>query len=175
LAGALGAVLAELLVVQRPLGPRVADVRGRQWRDYIAGGWLTVAVVCVVVATGSWAVAVTRHVLQWQWAWVGPVAGLIALLALTTGVHHVVSRPALAVHGRDRLLDDALRADGIHHIVGAAVALAGFGACLSWGLAADGSWWSLLAVVGEGGALGTWNMLARNEPWNVALARQARA
>ena len=174
-AAALGAVLAEVWVVQRPFGPRVADVTPRRWRDYADQRWVIAVAACLPVAITAAVIATADAGFRWAWSWVGPASVVCALIAVTVGVQRVVDRPALAAAGQDRLLDGALRADGAHHVLGASVALAGMGTFQSLIIAAGASWLALVFVVGEYLVLGRWHSLACTDRWNVQRARLMRA
>ena len=55
-----------------------------------------------------------------------------SIVAMIVGVHVVVNRPTLAAEEQDLRLDDALRADGAHHIVGASFAMGGIATAYDW-------------------------------------------
>ena len=79
----------------------------------------------------------------------------------------------LAPGGELRSVDEALRADGAHHLAGAAVALAGTAVAVAVPEDVTG-WWALAALpVSLIGlfVLGVWWTLARDSPWSVARAR----
>ena len=82
----------------------------------------------------------------------------------------------LAPGGELRSVDEALRADGAHHLAGAAVALAGTAVAAAVPGDLTG-WWALAALpVSLIGlfVLGVWWTLARDSPWSVARARRMR-
>jgi hypothetical protein len=93
---------------------------------------------------------------------------------MTVGVHVVVNRPTLATDERDLRLDDALRADGVHHIVGASFAMGGVATANALA-GAFGGVLGLVALLLSYAAIGVWYSLATTERWNVDQARLQRA
>ena len=174
-AAALGAVLAEVLVVQRPAGPRVADIARRRWRDYADQRWVLAIVGCLPVAIAAATLATAGNDFRWRWSWVGPASVICAIVAVTVGVHHIVDRPAISATGPERLIDDALRADGAHHILGASVALAGMGTFHSLAIATSPNWVSLLFVPAQYWVIYQWQAIACLDRWNVQRVRMVRA
>ena len=84
-----------------------------------------------------------------------------------------VDRPAVSPDGSLRAIDEALRADGAHHIAGASVALAVTGAVSALLIATSDGWWQLPIGMLNLLAIGCWRELAVGERWNVSAARQA--
>jgi hypothetical protein len=131
--------------------------------------------VCLAVPVAA-ALAVVSTVLarwRWEYGWIVLGGAVIATGGLFLGLRAIADRAALSPEGELRAIDDALRADGAHHLAGAALALA----WMSVAVATPGSltgWWALvaLAVASTGGfGLVWWWTLARNVPWSVARAR----
>jgi hypothetical protein len=168
-AAALGALLAELLVVQRADSARIADVAPRRWRDYIGIGWIVAVLMTIPLALIAAVTATAgHHGGRWSSPWTGPVLAIGAAVLAAVGLRRIVDRPPLAASGQVRLLDDAFRADGVHHLVGASLALAGTAAVDTVLLTMSPGGWSLLVGLARILVLGAWIGLARDEPWNVA-------
>lgn len=175
IAVALGALIAELFVVQRPRGERAATLTRRQVDDYLDRMWPVVIGVTAPIAAIAALLANALHVWQARWAWLGAGCALCALLAVTVGLRNIIDRPALAVDGDQRLLDDALRADGAHHLAGACVLLAVTGAGQALLILGGSSAWTWLVALAMLAAIGCWSGIARKQTWNVARARRAHA
>jgi hypothetical protein len=173
IAAALGCLVAEVLVVQRPKGNRGAALQARQTRDYVSLVWLRVIAATIPFATGSALVATFHGEQRVGIAWAGACASIAALVAVLAGLRRITDRPALAPDGPIRAIDDALRADGAHHLVGAGIALAVVGAVIAVGpvLTAFGAWLSLLTLPVSYLALGIWWALARDTRWSVNRRR----
>ncbi len=107
--------------------------------------------------------------------WAGPARERFGILAATVGVHVVVNRPAHRHGHRRKRIDDALRADGAHHVVGAAVAVSGIAACSSVSHALAPTWWGLIPVLLSWVLVGNWYGIACNTRWNVDQARLQHA
>jgi hypothetical protein len=130
LAGAAGgAALAELLIVQRPSGLRRADLSTRRPSQYVAAGWTTLLAAAAAVSVGAAALVLggagssdgtAREAAS---VVTGGLASLVALGVATAGLRTIAGRPRLALDGQLRAVDDALRAYGGRHLVGAALAL----------------------------------------------------
>ncbi len=172
-AAALGAVLAEISLIRRPRGTRSAILETRRWADYIDRFWLVFIAGCLPVSLVAALFATARSGQAARWAWVSPSASCLAILAATLGVHIVVNRPAASTDNDDRRIDDALRADGAHHVVGAAVALAGVATCSSL-VAATSGWLAFIPAFFTYAVLGIWYGIARTTRWNVDQARLQR-
>lgn len=71
-------------------------------------------------------------------------------------------------------LDDALRADGVHHIVGASLALAGLSATGPISAAVGVSAWQTVLGMLSLVVIGVWYGLACRAGWNVDRARRLR-
>jgi hypothetical protein len=172
---ALGAVLAEFSLVRRPRGKRSAAIVTRRWSDYIERFWLVIIVCTVPISIAASWFALTRSDSDPTWLWVGPAASFLAVAAATVGVHVVVKRPANACSEESRRIDDALRADGAHHVVGASVALGGIAACSSMTIALGSSAWSAVAALLTYVFIGCWYGIACTDRWNVDQARLQHA
>lgn len=173
-AAAIGAMIAEISLVRRPRGVRSATLATRRWVDYIERFWLIFIAGCLPVSALAALFATARSDSYERWVWVGPSASLVAIVVATVGVHIVVNRPAATTDNDGRRVDDALRADGAHHVVGAAVALAGVATCYAL-TAALGGWWSIIPALLTYVVLGNWFAIARTSPWNVDQARLQHA
>jgi len=173
-AAALGSVIAELSLVHRPSGKRSAALVARRWTDYIDTMWIITIIACLPISLFVAFVATTGSNPHTSWLWVGPAASVLAILAMSLGVHVVVNRPANSLGEPHRRIDDALRADGAHHIVGAALALAGVATCYTLMAAINGPL-GLLAGLLTYVVLGCWYGIARTERWNVDQARLQHA
>lgn len=172
-AAALGAVLAEVSLVRPPKGTRYASMVTRRWTDYIERFWLVViASTLPLTVVASW-LALRRF--DPDWWWVAPLGSALAITAATIGVHVVVNRPTNAFSETTRRLDDALRADGAHHVVGASVAMAGLAALHSINDALGTSAWNLLPVLLMYAVLGSWYGIACTTRWNVDQVRLQHA
>jgi hypothetical protein len=174
LAAAVGALVAEVLVSGRPAIPRRAVVVRRRAGDYVDLRWVVatgaLAVLAVIAAgLGSRGDAPDRG-----WWWVYAAGGVLAIVANGLGLRVVRDRAIAAPEGPRRDLDEALRADGAHHLVGASIALAAASA-------AGGLWLGfdtvpLVAVAAQlvaAMALGWWWSLARHARWSVQAHRLA--
>lgn len=171
---AVGAVLAELTITGRPSGVRSAGLVSRHWSDYVERLWLVVIVCTLPISLiAVWIAA--RNDVDTQWLWVGPAASVFGVLATTIGVRVVVNRPASHTDTSGQRIDDALRADGAHHVVGAAVAVAGIATCSSVSHALATSWLALIPMLLSWVVLGIWNGIACNTTWNVDQARLQHA
>lgn len=166
---AIAAAAAEVLLVQRPARKGEAALVERRPEHYVSRRWPRIAAAlsaAAIVAFGAAVVGGYDSVLE---ASTGAVGAVIALVAVTVGLRRVADRPRLDTTGHLRALDDALRAYGAHHVVGAAVALSAG----SLSIAAQPVFSEvapvLNLVVGLLGwvSLGVWYTLARNEPWRV--------
>jgi len=176
IAAALGAVIAEVAFV----GPasqrrRTAALVVRRWHDYVPSLWARCVIGFLPIAAISAFAVTVRGVEPWRSsaAWVGPAVSALAIVAMIVGVHVVVNRPTLAADEHDLRLDDALRADGAHHIVGASFAMGGIATAYAVG-AATGGVVSLIALVLSYAVIGVWYSLATTDRWNVDLARLQR-
>jgi hypothetical protein len=173
-AAAIGAVIAELSLVRRPRGVRSATLQTRRWSDYIERFWFVGIAACLPVSVLAAAIAIARSDSDARWVWASPLACVVAILATTLGVRVVVNRPAVLAGEKVRRIDDAFRADGAHHVVGAAFALAGVATCFSL-TAAVGGWFALLTSLLTYVVLGNWYGIARLTRWNVDQARLQHA
>ena len=86
-----------------------------------------------------------------------------------------MTRPTNAVSETTRRLDDALRADGAHHVVGASVAMAGLAALHAINDALGASAWSMLLALLMYVVLGSWYGIACTTRWNVDQVRLQHA
>jgi hypothetical protein len=168
----LGALAAEVLVIQRPVR-RVASTLVRRPIDYVDGVWIRWVAAAVPVTTVMAAASTAFERGRWWYGWIGVGGALLATGALALGLHSITYRAALAPDGELRGIDDALRADGAHHLAGAAVALAGISVAEAVPQDVTG-WWALVALpVSLVGllALGAWWTIARDIRWSVDRAR----
>jgi hypothetical protein len=168
----LGALAAEIVVTQRP-ARRVASTLVRRPSDYVDPVWVRWVALAVPVTTALAVTSTAFETWRWWYAWIGVGGALVAVGALVLGLRAITDRAALAPGGELRGADEALRADGAHHLTGAAVALAGTSVALAVPEVITG-WWALIALpVSLTGlfVLGMWWTLARDSPWSVARAR----
>jgi hypothetical protein len=170
-----GALLAELVVVQHPVR-RVASLTARRAADYVDPRWFRWLAGGVAVSALGAVVAVATHGFRWWYALVGLAACALAAAAVPFGLHRITSRPALDADGPLRGIDEALRSDGAHHLVGAAIALCATGTSVT--LSALPPVLAPLSLVGSlAGTAGLflWMTIARESRWSVARARVAHA
>lgn len=170
-AAVLGSLVAEIALVQRPRGSLVAATTTRRWSDYIDRFWLVFIAGCVPVAVIATWVGPAGPGGGGRWMWVAPVMCVVALAAVTIGIRVVVDRPAGADSDRMLRIDDALRADGIHHIVGGAVALAGLSATQAVNRAIPPSLLTVVLALLNLVFLAVWITIATSSRWNVDVAR----
>ena len=168
----LGTVAAEVLVIQRPRF-RSASLHGRRPGDYLDRRWVTWVCLAVPVAVVLAVVSTALETWRWWYGWVGVGGTSIAAGGLLVGLRVITDRAALAPDGELRDIDDALRADGAHHLAGAALALAWMSVAVAtpWPLT---GWWALVALaIGSTGGFGLmwWWTLARDVRWSVSRAR----
>lgn len=176
IAAALGSVLAEVAFVRRPPnGRRSATLTARRWTDFVPAIWVRCVALCLPISLVAALIATALYAGQGGWLWFGPAASAVALVAMAIGVHTVVNRPALANDEHDLRLDDALRADGVHHIVGAAFAMAGVATSYTLAAAGGNSGLGLVFALATYAVIGVWYSLAATERWNVDQARLQRA
>lgn len=166
---ATAAVAAEVFLVQRPVRKGEAVLVSRRPEHYVAPRWsriVTVLSAGAMVAFGVALVAGSHGVLE---ASTGVAGAVIALVAVTVGLHRVADRPRLDTSGHLQALDDALRAYGAHHVVGAAIALSAASLTIAAQPVFDEVAPVLNLITGSLGtlSLGIWYTLARNEPWRV--------
>jgi hypothetical protein len=172
LGGALGALVAEVVVVQRP-ADRVASSSGRRVGDYVDVRWVRWVGLAIPITAALAVVSTALERSSWWYGWVGLAGAFGAAGGLLLGLRTITDRAALAPDGALRDIDDALRADGAHHLAGVAVALAG----ISVGVATPhdlAGWWGLFTLLTSlvgAVALGIWWTLARDVRWSVAVAR----
>jgi hypothetical protein len=180
IAAALGSLISELVVVQRPGGDRVAVLERRRWGDYVGDHWRRLLIGSSAVAVAAAAAVFldgSRHrFTDPRIAGMGAAWSVVALVLAFVGMRAIVDRPLLDVEGMDRQLDEALRADGAHHLVGAAVAMSVFGASAAVvELFPVPNPLGFLAGFGMWFGVACWWFLARQETWNVARVRWRRA
>jgi hypothetical protein len=169
---AIGAAVFELAVRQRG-GTGEALVVRRRRSDYVDPWWSNLALVCAVIAIAGAALATRREPFRWQFAWVGAAAGVTSLAVIHLGIRRIIDRPALSATGNVRDADEAMRADGVHHIVGAAVALATAGAATATGITLTNNWLSIPFALLPWLGISWWSRLWLAEPWSVRQARRA--
>ena len=169
---ALCAAGFEFAVRQRSRGGEALIVRRRR-SDYVDRWWSSTTVVCSAVAVAAAFVATWREPFRWRYAWVGAAAGVMAVAIIRFGVSRIIDRPALSAAGGLRDADEAMRADGVHHIVGAAVAPATTGASTAAVIAIDNSWLTIPFALLPWFGISWWSRLWLYEPWSVRRAREA--
>jgi hypothetical protein len=168
--GAGGAAVAEITLVQRPVGRRRARLERRTWRDYLPA-WPVGVVAAAAVAAAVASVAVLLGAGDEpddavQLAMAGAAAPVAAGL-LWWGLRRITDRPELSPDPPLFDLDRAMRADGAHLLAGATVAMAGTGALAPIGaIAATASGWLSFALGLSGWfAINAWWVLSRDAGW----------
>lgn len=170
MAAAFGALVAQLLVSQRPSGPRQAGLVRRRVTDYVELSWVWVTGVLAAVAVAAAVVGAGSETADSGWWWLHAVGALAAAAAVGLGLRVVRDRGMLAAEGPRRDLDEALRADGAHHLVGAGVALAASSAAGALVLV-SGSLVGLLSNLMALGSLGVWYEMTHLARWSVGARR----
>ncbi|MEM8620420.1 MAG: hypothetical protein AAGF73_11945 [Actinomycetota bacterium] len=171
---ALGSVIAEIALFQRRPNRRAATLTIRHWRDYVDRVWIIAIAAAVPLSAIAALVGSARADDVSRLVWFGPLVCVVSLLAVTLGVRIVVNRPVVVDGAGARRIDDALRADGAHHIAGAAIALSAFALT---GTLGHTLWSGVVAIVFALVpflALGVWHGLATTR-WNVDQARLQHA
>lgn len=161
---ALGTALAEVLLVQRPRGPRVADLEPRRWQAYVGLRPVAAVVAAAVFAAGVGGEAALRTRDRSGVVVAVALAAVAGAGLLVVGLRRIVHRPRLSVDVRLRVADEALRADGANRLAGAAVAMAGLSALRAVG---EAHWQTMGALVLVGVVLqpvlfGWWLYLSRD-------------
>jgi hypothetical protein len=175
IAAALGSVAAELLFVHpRRRHRRTAGLVERRWSDFVPTLWVRCIGGSLPISLAAAIVATERNIGAGGWLWVGPAASALAIAAMTIGIHVAVNRPTLADSRHDLRVDDALRADGVHHIVGASFAMAGVATSAAL-TAAFGGLAGVVFALASYAVIGVWYSLAATDRWNVDQARLQRA
>ena len=166
---AFAAVAAEVFLVQRPARKGEAALVERRPEHYVGARWRRIATALSVAAIVSFGVGVVGGYDGLLEASTGAAGAAIALFAVTVGLRRVADRPRLDTQGHLRELDDALRSYGVHHVVGAAVALSAISLSIASQPVFNDVAPVLNLVVGLVGSvsLGVWHSLARQEPWRV--------
>lgn len=165
---ALGAILAEVLVVQRPLRGRHAAIEARQVNDLVSPVWAMAVRVLAATALVSFVVELRHADAELVVPAVGLLCAIVAVLGLGIGLRRVTDRSRLAPYGRLRIVDDALRSHGAHQVAGAAVALASGGLAMALDpLRAASTPLSLFVLGGHYLALGCWWSLAGTSTWRL--------
>jgi hypothetical protein len=173
-AAAFGALVAEMLVSHRPTVARSAAVARRRVRDYISLRWVWTTVALAALAFVAASAASVSDAPGKGWWWVHAVGALLAVTATGYGLRVVRDRAMTAPHGPRRDLDESLRADGAHHLVGASIALAAASAAGGLWLVFDSApIIGLIAQLVAAMALGWWWTLARDVRWSVRARRLA--
>ena len=167
-APALGAMVAELVIHQHPRERR-AILAPRRWSDFVPTRPVTLSIAAAGTGIVGGAFALIRHTEHAGTAVGAAGGGLFGIGLLILGLRHIVNRPRVALTGEARELDDALRADGAHHLVGAVLALT-----VSAGSVAlsEGTWElfpliTLPLLVVQILALRRWWSLSIFSPWDV--------
>jgi|GEM_PF-4984391 len=165
----LAAVAAEILVVQRPVRGGEAALVERRPEHYVSSRWVRTAAVPAGAALLLFGVAVVSTDAELLGPSTGATGALVTLWAVTAGLRRIAERPRLEVAGRLEGLDDALRAHGAHHVVGAAVMLGAMSLLLTAAPVLNEAAPALNLVTGllAYAALGIWYALARNVPWRA--------
>jgi hypothetical protein len=174
MAAALGALLAETTVVSRPAGPRRAALVRRRVGDYIEPGWAWATIVLATLAVLAAVVGALGDAPDSGWWWLHAAGALLAVTAVGHGLRDLRDRAITSPDGPRRDLDESLRAESAHHLVGASIALAAASAAGALWLLFDPV--ELVGLLGEAVALaslGCWWTLARNAPWSVKARRLA--
>lgn len=172
---ALGALVAEIFVVQRPTRHEAA-LQARRVGDYVDLRFARAIYASVPLATAAAVVATALEWWRWWYGWVGVAGTIIATLTATVGLRGLVNRPALVPAGTLRGIDDALRADGAFRLVGSGFALAAASVAVTLPQEASRGWWGLITIAGSLLSLfglAMWWTLARDARWSVAAARAA--
>lgn len=175
-AAALGSTLAEAIVRQRP-HDSMALLERRRWTDFVSthpARWTLAATGLGVMGA---TLALVRHTEHAGTAIGAAVGGLVSVALVVVGLRRIVDRPRLALAGEARALDDAMRADGAHHIVGAALALST--SCASVAIV-EGTWsvFPFIALVMaplQYVALSNWWSLSTLSPWRVTTEQHVTA
>lgn len=170
MAAAFGALVAQLLVSQRPSGPRRAALVRRRVQDYVELSWVWVTGALAAVAVAAAAVGAGRDTPGSTWWWLHAMGALAAVTAVGVGLRVVRDRGMAAAEGPRRDLDEALRADGAHHLVGAGVALAASSAAGALVLV-SGPLVGLLADLMALASLGVWWEMTHTARWSVGARR----
>ncbi len=173
LAAALGCLTAEFLSARNARGNSRAALHARRSENYVSSVWLRVILTAAAIAAAAASAATLSDVPRVAIAWAGAIGAALAGGLVLLGLRLITDRPALAPDGQMRSVDDALRADGAHRLVGAGVALAITGAALTVGCALEAfaTWLPLLTVPVSYTALSIWWTLARDASWSVTRPR----
>ncbi|MDY7101782.1 MAG: hypothetical protein S0880_11395 [Actinomycetota bacterium] len=167
---ALGVLVGEVLIRQRPTMRR-AVVERRDPGRYVSIHLVRLLDVLALATPLAAVLAATRGE---GGAASDPVAtaafGVGAWALARFGLWSIVQRPRLAPDGGMRAVDDALRADGAHHLVGVTLAVsAGAVGDLLWSVTWDGPAYVSLPLAAVGvAAYATWWQLANRSRWPVA-------
>lgn len=162
---AAAALLAEVLVIQWPLRDRRARLEARRPHDYVARRWtarlgVIAGATVVVAAVGLGIGRGDRLELA-----AGALGAVLAVGLTAFGLRQIADRPRLSSDEELRAIDDALRAYGAHHLVGAAIALATTSLATSFNAIVVGGWLFLLGPAATYWGLGAWWALAREQRW----------
>jgi len=165
---AFGAMLAELLVVQRPIRRGHAALVARRPADYVAAGWSRLVISLALAAIVATTTAVIARNPLWVRSVAGGIAAVVAVALMWVGLTTITNRPLLTPDGPLRTTDEALRAYGAHHIVGAGIALAGGAASISLSpLVESAPALEWLPLVVSLGSLGLWRVVAFHLQWEA--------
>jgi len=165
---AVGAAIAEASVVQRPLVGGIALVERRTWRSYVSSRLVTAAVAVALLSVAVTAAGAPDDRVQ---ATAASVAAIVSCGCLVVGLRRLVDRPRLAPDAHLTAVDDAMRADGAHHLAGAVVAasVASAAVVVLEALPSAG-WWALAAYVMllvQYASLRVWWGLAHTSTWRA--------
>lgn len=175
-AAALGAMVAEAVIHQHPRGPR-AILERRRWTDFVPARPVRLTFAATGLGVVGAVFALVRHTEHAGTAAGAATCGLVGVVFLVVGLRRIVNRPRIALTGEARELDDAMRADGAHHIVGAALALSTFTASTA---IVEGTW-SVFPLIGfvllplQYYSLAHWWSLSAFAFWEITPERQLTA
>ncbi len=166
---AAAAVAAEVFVVQRPVRRGEAALVERLPEHYVSPRWIRMAVATAVTALMFFVAAVIRTDAALLEPATGAAGALVTLCAVTVGLRRIADRPRLGVAGPLQALDDALRAYGAHHVVGASIALGTVSLALAAGPVFNevAPALNLVTYLLVYPALVLWFTIARDEPWRA--------
>lgn len=169
---AVGAFVFELCIRQHNVD-RSSNLVRRRSADYIDPRWPRIVAVLAAITLAITVVASVQRADEWVTAWVGVATAVVALAASTVGISAIVDRASLAVDGPLRAADDAMRADGAHHLLGSVCALATVGLSTSGQILLPQFPWALLFGLLPWMGIAWWSRLWSAEPWSVRTARRA--
>ena len=169
---AVGAAISELFIVQRP-NRHVARLNARRWSDYAPRGPITVLVLFSASAVAVSIFAAFAAADDLWWTLFPTLICLCAVVLTGVGLRSLVNRPRESNSAEQWDLDDAMRADGAHRLIGATMAMSVFNGSLAISEATlqSAPAMGLILVIPQYLALGWWLSLASNAKWNVLKRR----